>query len=300
MKKKRFASVWDATEDTPEQAENMKLRSSLMIALKGHIAAIVIFVLSLMATHLARAAEFHPFDGPIPVAILIETNPWAMVIGADTPRVAVYDDGEVIFAKEQNQRVQYYQLTLDAPSLKTMRTQLSALLSINDLKLSYELVRATDQPEAKFYLSDKKRELVTSVYGLSSTGNGSSVSGDSGNAGVPRELLDFYKWLLELDSSQRKVWTPKYVEVMLWDYSYAPQPSIKWPRDWPSLDSDRTVKRGDKYSIFLDGRLQPQIAAFLATRSEKGAVEISGKKMAADYRYTFPGEPTWRKAFSAQ
>jgi predicted XRE-type DNA-binding protein len=36
--RKRFASVWDAIEDTPEKAENMKLRSALMIALKEHIA----------------------------------------------------------------------------------------------------------------------------------------------------------------------------------------------------------------------------------------------------------------------
>ena len=37
MNKKRFASVWDAIEDTREHAENMKLRSSLMIALKKHV-----------------------------------------------------------------------------------------------------------------------------------------------------------------------------------------------------------------------------------------------------------------------
>jgi predicted XRE-type DNA-binding protein len=36
--KKRFASVWDAIEGTPEKAENLKLRSSLMIALKKHLA----------------------------------------------------------------------------------------------------------------------------------------------------------------------------------------------------------------------------------------------------------------------
>jgi phage-related protein/predicted XRE-type DNA-binding protein len=38
MSKKRFASVWDAIEKTPAQAENMKLRSALMMALKDHIA----------------------------------------------------------------------------------------------------------------------------------------------------------------------------------------------------------------------------------------------------------------------
>jgi predicted XRE-type DNA-binding protein len=38
MKKQRFQSVWDAIEDTPEEAENMKLRSVLMTAIKNHIA----------------------------------------------------------------------------------------------------------------------------------------------------------------------------------------------------------------------------------------------------------------------
>jgi len=33
----RFASVWDAIEDTPAEAENMKLRAALMIALEAHI-----------------------------------------------------------------------------------------------------------------------------------------------------------------------------------------------------------------------------------------------------------------------
>lgn len=37
MTKQRFTNVWDAIEDTPEEAENMKLRSQLMMALQGHI-----------------------------------------------------------------------------------------------------------------------------------------------------------------------------------------------------------------------------------------------------------------------
>ena len=37
MSKRRFTSVWDAIEDTPEQAANMQLRSVLMSALKDHI-----------------------------------------------------------------------------------------------------------------------------------------------------------------------------------------------------------------------------------------------------------------------
>jgi predicted XRE-type DNA-binding protein len=35
--KQQFISVWDAIEDTQREAENMKLRSTLMITLKNHI-----------------------------------------------------------------------------------------------------------------------------------------------------------------------------------------------------------------------------------------------------------------------
>ena len=37
MSTKRFANIWDALEDTPAQAENMKLRSALMAALTEQI-----------------------------------------------------------------------------------------------------------------------------------------------------------------------------------------------------------------------------------------------------------------------
>jgi len=37
MKKQTFDSVWDALEDNPVQAKNMKLRSELMIAISHQI-----------------------------------------------------------------------------------------------------------------------------------------------------------------------------------------------------------------------------------------------------------------------
>ena len=37
MSNERFANVWDAIEETPEEAENMKLRSVLLTALKNQI-----------------------------------------------------------------------------------------------------------------------------------------------------------------------------------------------------------------------------------------------------------------------
>ena len=39
MTRQRFSSVWDAIEDTPAEAENMKLRSALMDAIEEAIKA---------------------------------------------------------------------------------------------------------------------------------------------------------------------------------------------------------------------------------------------------------------------
>jgi len=39
MSSEQFASVWDAIEDTPAEAENMKLRAALTMALERHIKA---------------------------------------------------------------------------------------------------------------------------------------------------------------------------------------------------------------------------------------------------------------------
>jgi predicted XRE-type DNA-binding protein len=38
MKIEWFNRVWDANEDTPAEAENMKVRSALLVALRDHIA----------------------------------------------------------------------------------------------------------------------------------------------------------------------------------------------------------------------------------------------------------------------
>lgn len=39
MSTRKYESVWDAVEDSPAEAENMKVRSLLMTALREHLAA---------------------------------------------------------------------------------------------------------------------------------------------------------------------------------------------------------------------------------------------------------------------
>ena len=250
------------------------------------------------------AAEFEPFAGPKPLVVLIQSDPWAMVIGADTPRVVVYDDGTLIFLKQSGDSASYHQKNLSATELSDLRKRLVPTLELKDLKRSYNLVpRVTDQPESLFYIRDGQRELTTRVYGLKAAGTKLPAFTELENKRqpdpVPEQLLELHKFLSTLDYSDDKEWAPRYLEVMIWPYEYAPGALITWPKDWPGLESERSFKRKESYSIFLDGSQLPELREFLRTRKENGAVEIGGKKWAVSFRAVFPSEPVWRNAFKS-
>lgn len=245
----------------------------------------------------AATAPFDPFAGPKPIAVLTEQDPWLMVIGSDTPRVAVYENGDVVFVKKTGKSAYAYHVVKLSPAELGALSQMWAPLAARPLaKKHFVLSGATDQPTAALYFANGTQQWAASVYGLSCRSAPPAPTNPKGEEAPPAELIAVHKALCALDYPSSRAWEPAYVEVMLWGYSYAPQASVSWPKEWPGLNSPRAMKRGDAYSIFLDGRELPRLEAFLATQKEKGAVELGGKKWAIAYRHTFAGEPIWRKA----
>jgi hypothetical protein len=247
------------------------------------------------------ADEFNPFEGPKPIAVWIQSDPWADVIGAETPRVVVYENGEIIFLKKVEERYAYHHVAVDKGAFEKVRDELQPLLKVKDLKPGYNMTpNVTDQPLALFYLRDGVRDVITRVYGLKAPGTklaAHTVFPDRPKPDAPPvELRKLHKWFYRGDFPNSTAWTPKYIEVLFWDYEKAPDPSIQWPKEWPALESERAIKRGDSYSIFLDGDQLPKFQEFAASRKPKGAVELAGKKWAMSARFAFPGEPTWRTA----
>lgn len=246
--------------------------------------------------------EFDPFQGASPIAVLTQSDPWAMVVGSDTPHVAIYENGDVIFIKKINGQESYHKIILDEQELDAVRARLDPLLSLDELKSGYSMrPNWTDQPTANIYVRSGDREIATSVYGMtcsdSSTSEDNPLVSEFSLGTVPGGLVEAHRWMCNLDFQNSKAWEPEYIEVMLWDYSYAPEASVQWPEAWPSLNSDRAIKRKSMYSLFMDGSSLSALRKFLSTRNAKGAVEISEKKMAVSYRFVFPGEPVWRDAF---
>lgn len=220
-------------------------------------------------------------NSPSPVLVLLENNPWAMVLGADSPTFALYEDGTII----QRTPTGFMTARLTAKELEKLLAGLH-LEAMPPLYGRYHAAESTDQPKQDLLIYWGKRPVFISVYG--------SLKDPEVRSKIPTEIVAIYDKLSGFGHSPSEEWLPDNIEVMIWPYEHAPDPSIKWPDGWPSLSDPKTVRRGeDSFSIYIPSTKLNETLAFLESGTKKGAVEIDGKKWSASVRFPFPHEELW-------
>lgn len=262
---------------------------------------IVFALLTLIVPFGSLAGEVEqPPVGPRAIAVLLTTNPWLMVVGSDTPQFALYDDGQVIFVEQTSGSEQTHMAARLTPSELASVKQELLTFAVGSAPEKINLRPGwTDQPVSYFFLDVDGHKLATTVYGLGRSTNfdeAMPVARDGGDA-LPANIRALHQYLSAFHIETARKWIPEQLEVMIWDYSHAPDASVQWPAGWPGLNDPNTLKRGDAYSIFLPGTQEDALIAFLATQNEKGAIQLGGKKWSAAYRRVFP---RWEGAFRGQ
>lgn len=219
-------------------------------------------------------------ERPRPLVVLVVTDPWAMVIGADSPRFALYSDGLVIYRNVRG----YWSVRLNGEE----RRNALANLGIESLACfvgNHGNSVVTDQAFHNLFLGQGGPLSLVSAY-----------AADYDPGGIPAPVRAINARLAAFDHPRARPWLPERIEVMIWPYEYAPDASIDWPADWPGLDSPQAVSRGENgYSLYLPGSEYRRLIAFLQTRRERGAVRIGGRKWAASVRFPFPMERMWMR-----
>ena len=213
------------------------------------------------------------------------SDPWAMFMGAEGPVFILYNNGKLLFWKNGA-----YNLTqLDEDE----RTQIVSDLNLTDTLFNNSryfnatnsdpngLIIATDNPS---YTAFVMRDTLVrvSVYGY--------ISSKEYRKRFPSQILQIHNFILNFEADKSYKWTPDKIEVMLSDYGHSPDAPIKWPSNWPDLNSSDTRKQGDNItSILLDKKYFRQLKKLMKKRREKQAFEINGKKFFIGYRFSIPG-----------
>lgn len=218
-----------------------------------------------------------------PLVMLTEYNPWAMVVGSDTPSFVLYDDGTLIYWGERDQAKQYLSVKLSGEETMSLLKSIKPD-ELAKLQATYEISEWTDQPTNvfRFWMPDPSGNKKISVYG-------SLRALDSRPPVLPESLWVALKLLRSYDNPKAAPWVPAYVEVMLWPFGYAKE-SVDWPAAWPGLNDPKTVKHSSLYSIYIESSHLEELKAFKARLKPKQAVKLSNKKWAMEIRFPFPHE----------
>lgn len=229
-----------------------------------------------------RTAPKDPYDGPRPIAVLIEEDPDLMVIGSDMPRVALYENGLLIYVDGTRASGVYKTKMLGASDLRDLRARLGPTPAFLGLEKSYSPGDSTDQAAIDIFLSADSAARAVSVKGL---------------AAGPEEFRRVYDVLRNIRRPDSVNWIPDGLEVMFWPFDGSTLPPVPWPEEWPSLGDRFTRKRGvDTYSVYMAGEGLEDLKAYRAGLADGQAVLIDGRKWAMEFRYVFPQEPVWRQA----
>lgn len=242
----------------------------------------------------ARGVETFVEDNREAVVLLYEYNPWAMVIGSDSPSFALYDNGLLIFTRINNEgRPEYASLTLGKQELIDFLASLP-VKEFNELRPDYELDLRTDQPTNVLSVRNSTGLKSVRVYGKLER---------STKADDPAAFIEIYRKLKSFQDSRAARWMPEKVELMLWPYENAGSP-LSWPKDWPDINHPTTKKKGVgresiNYSIYLTPaqyrRLRQQVESASAD-----ALLVNKRKWAFSFRFPFPNEDSWRKKASEE
>lgn len=260
------------------------------------VAVILIQLLLVMMTHVAQATPanippirttFEPYgpENPEPLVVLMEYDPWRMVIGSDSPTFALYENGLVIYRAEDE--IGYVSALLDFEERDAFYAQIAsdAFFALDDY---YDNFLVTDQPSNTLWVWDEygKAKRV-GVYGMLRPST--SDLDEKMRAGVPPAFLTAFDTLVNFSHAEAKAWLPEKFEVMLWPYDTSD--SVRWPAGWPDLDDPTTKPRGeDSYSVYVP---IDELEAYFALQENGSAVKLAGKTWAYGLRFPFPTEFLW-------
>jgi hypothetical protein len=234
------------------------------------------FLSAIFAAQISIAQKITDSSFGKPIILYTVYDPWAMFMGADGPILAVYESGKVIFWKDR----EYKFVQLDDEGKKELITGMELTDTFFSKSKSIEALGWTDQPS---YVLETNFDTLKyfSVYG--------QMHEKESREKTPRQLLRIYDYVLAFDNEAAVSWIPDKIEVMLSDYSYSPEKPLKWPSNWPDLKSPETITRqAGVTSIYVDKKYLSELRKLLKKRKEKQAIEISGRKFYAEYRFPLP------------
>lgn len=220
-----------------------------------------------------------------PIVMLTIFDPWAMVLGADSPVFVLYETGQVIYSRaNEDNEVEFWSAMLDELDVQDLRRALH-VGAIAEFQDYYDLAQMTDQPTESF-------TVQSDFGGLYSVGVYGSLAHDEDvRAAAPEALVEAFDLMTTYSHPDAERWLPEKFEVLLWPWDTSD--AVEWPSDFPQLDSPFAVQRETVISLYVD---TSEYERFVGLARGANALRLDGETYAISVRWPFPHEVVWPMA----
>lgn len=219
-----------------------------------------------------------------PWVVLTEVDPWRGVIGSDVPTTVLYEDGLVIGHRGRGPDARAWTALAPEPVAELVR----AIVTDDLLALPEFMSRPapTDQPTVRLLLRRGERWALRQVYGL----RRQDLEGGGEVANTPAAFVEAYRRLLEFSVPQEKPWEPAQIEIMLWDFSHAKEPSEAWPSSLPAPPATIELPKHGVYKHMVAGTYEAAAKKFMSTHNARRAIRHGEHLLSFSYRRRVPEE----------
>jgi hypothetical protein len=244
------------------------------------IARFAVFVAVLLASVAVHASE--------PRVVLLERDPWRMVVGSDSPTFVLYSDGLAIFrASNANSSPSGYLSTRLSNAEYQAFISSIAPEAMADLAASYMASSWTDQPNNELHLWLNGRRKSVSVYG--------ALRRDvQARSKTPADFLRAFDAITKF-SLRASPWLPDFIEVLIWPFEYSPEKPLQWPEGWPPFEQARPRGREGLHQVLLEAKHLDRLNQLINSLKPKQAVSLGNRKWAISYRLPLPQENAWAR-----
>ncbi len=246
-------------------------------------------VLSEDKTEIVNRKPIIYFDESSAWPIRKDTTIWQL--NSINPDFVLYDDGLVIFKKDEDQ--------FDLYSVQLTKDEMNGLLekfNIGDdfmkLEDSYSTNNLFDQLTylIKYWQNSKMKRVLVS---------GPIRDSEKDRENTPPAFLELFDQIISFTNKDAPLWQPEKVEIHLYSFEDSQGEPVPWPKKWPDLNHPTTKKNADEwskysYTIYLDGEKKDELEEMFSSLKEEQAVLINEKPWyIAPKRYILPSEEMW-------
>ncbi len=235
---------------------------------------------------LCGAEAFGPFKGPAPILVVLQTQPWGMVVEGETPAYVLYQNGLFVFQDHSAKDILRYRASqLPANDMESLLNLFRETVPVGGFKARYDLApwKITDQPELRVFFRTKEQTMVTRLYAWTLEGPSitssmvremerlepESSKSDRPEPVLPGQLGKVFNRLREVSGRPSQVWVPLYMEAVLWPFPHAKGKGMPWPTDLPQPGSKFVRVFPHRISAYVDQKDPEKLLRFFETTSYK-------------------------------